>query len=874
MPLAPGDKLGPYEILEPIGKGGMGEVFRARDTRLQREVAIKISAEQFSERFEREARAIAALNHPNICTLHDVGPNYLVMELVEGPTLADRIKSGAIPLEESLAIARQIADALGAAHDKGITHRDLKPANVKVTPEGTVKVLDFGLAKVGPRAASGGDHNPDESPTISMAATQAGVILGTAAYMAPEQARGKQVDKRADIWAFGVVLYEMVTGKRLFQGEDLTDTLARVVRDAPEVTAAPPQLRRVLEACLAKDPKQRLRDIGDVWRLLDDPAAAPPPVAGPVRKSWLIPTLAAAVLLMALAALASVHFRETPPELQAVAFSMDAPPETGYASAVGSLAPSPDGRYVIFGAAKQGSPPMLWLRPLDSSSARPLPGTEGGSFPTWSPDSRSVAFRADGKLKRIDIEGGAPLVLADAPNDPVSPTGTWNRDGVILFGSNAGLQRVSASGGGASLLTKADPAAMETGHGYPQFLPDGNRFLYFVASGDPSVQGVYASSLDRPEERRQILRTDVKAVYVPPRAAYPGYLLWMQEATLLAQRFDPDTLERQGDPASVAEDIVRNGFRATYWASDAGLLIYFSGTRPDLQRPVVWVGRDGKQIGEALPAALNTGLALSPDGGRIAVERREGGAQGDIWIWESAREVMTRLTFDAARDSYPLWSPDGQWVAFSSWRNDSTAQVFRAQASGGGEPEALTEGPHDKLVTDWSRDGRYLLYQELNPETGWDVMALPLTGDRRPIPVVQTPFGDQRGFLSPDGRWVAYASNESGRYEMYVRAFPAEGAPSGRWQVSDSAQNRLYRWREDGRELYFRSGDRMMAVAIRATPQGIQADTPRELFTMENQVELDVSGDGQRFLFILNPGTAGDSLPLSVVSNWQAALRR
>jgi len=877
MPLTAGDKLGPYEVLELIGKGGMGEVYRAHDPRTGRDVALKVSADRFSERFDREVRAVAALNHPNICSLYDVGPDYLVMELVEGES-----PQGPLPRETALHYARQIASALEVAHDKGIVHRDLKPGNIKITPEGIVKVLDFGLAKVMPSAASG---TPNEnSPTISMAATQAGLILGTAAYMAPEQARGLNVDKRADIWAFGVVLYEMLTGQRLFQGEDLTDTLASVVRDKADLSAVPAELRGLLERCLEKDPKKRLRDITGVALLLELGEGPPPVEARTSKWPWAVAATATAAIA-GLAVLAVVHFREAPPASQAVQFALESPEESSFVNQYGGYAASPDGRYVVFTARVNGAnAQMLWLRPLDSLVARPLPGTDGGNFPTWSPDSRSLAFFVSGKLKRIEITGGAPLTLGDATESPVSPTGTWNRAGVILFGSTSGLQRVSASGGGTTLLTKIDTAKKESGHGYPQFLPDGNRFLFFADSGDPNARGVYASSLDHPEQRQLIVRTAAKAVYVPPRAPYPGYLLWMQDQTLLAQRFDADLLKLEGDPVSVAEQVglnPTNPVRAAFWASEAGLLIYFSNpTLP--KRPIAWISRDGKQLGQAAPDDNFMTLALAPGATRMAVERADatgGQTNRDVWLRDFERGVMTRLTFDPARDSFPVWSPDGKQVAFSSEREGGVSQIYRKDATGAGQEERLTESPNQKFLLDWSKDGKYLLYREVNPGTGRDLMALPLQGDKKPIAVVNTPFQESTGAISPDGRWVAFASNDSGHTELYIQAFPGGGdGTKGRWQVSNGGAYDV-KWKGDGKELYYESLDgKIMAAAIQAGAQEIRAETPRVLFAADFQTtslhEFDVTPDGQRFLLILSSRTQGRSEHLTVVSNWQAALRK
>jgi Tol biopolymer transport system component len=879
MPMTPGEKRGPYEIIEPIGKGGMGEVYRALDTRVGRDVAIKVSTERFGERFEREAQTIAALNHPNICTLFDVGPDYLVMELVEGES-----PKGPLPLETALDYARQIAAALEAAHDRGIVHRDLKPANIKVTPQGQVKILDFGLAKVA--SPSGGRPVTETSPTFSMAATQAGMVVGTAAYMSPEQARGQAVDKRADIWAFGVVLYELITGKRLFEGEDLTDTLAAVVREKPDLSTAPAEVRRVLEKCLEKDPKKRLRDISGVQLLLDAGTAVPAEKTdvGRGRFSWATPV--AAVALAGLIAMSWLHFRETAPvPPQAVMFTIEPPEDVFFTNQFGGFAVSPDGRYVVMSARLKVGQPWLWLRPVDSLLARQLPGTEGGNFPTWSPDSKSLVFFVDDKLKRLEITGGAPLTLTDAAQSRVTPTGTWNRDGVILYGSAKGLMRVSAAGGGATLVTKVDPAKNEAGHGYPQFLPDGDRFLYFSDSSDVNVAGVYASSLRAPDQRKQIVRTGSKAVYVSPRAGVPGYLLWIQERTLVAQRFDESSFKLDGDPVPVAEEIGINPatpVRAGYWASDAGLLVYLTGQ--NLSNLLVnWIGRDGKQLEEAAPTGSYREISLAPGAQRMAMSRSDVSARGnfDIWLREFARGVMTRLTFDSADDRLPIWSPDGKEIAFASNRVNGVYQIFKKDASGSGSEEQLTNGANPKVPLSWSRDGNYILYREESPATARDLMALPLTGDRKPIPVVNTKFQEITGAISPDGRWIAYTSNDSGTYQLYVQAFPGgTAAPKGRWQISNDTAFDV-KWRGDGKELYyqtFNGNGKVMAAAIQTGPDGVRAETARVLFSADYPNGIlggfDVTSDGQRFLLIQNARSGSATEKLTVITNWQASLRK
>jgi Tol biopolymer transport system component len=570
-------------------------------------------------------------------------------------------------------------------------------------------------------------------------------------------------------------------------------------------------------------------------------------------------------------------------------FTLEPPPDTIFSSPYAATAISPDGRFLVYGAGDRSATQTLWLRPFDSLTARSLPGTDGANFPFWSPDGKSIAFFAGGKLKRVDTAGGAPLVLCDAPvagNGSVG--GTWSRDGVILFGAPDGLRRVPASGGVPMLLTKVDAAGQESGHGYPQFLPDGKRFLYFVQSGNSNMQGIYASSVDRPQDRVQILRTSAKALYAPPVADHPGYLLWLREQSLLAQRFDAGNLRPEGDPTPLAEDIALNGNRAAFWTSDAGLLVYRTGGYTGKAK-LGWIGRDGKRLGDAGPEDSYTSLRLSPDGKRVAIGRRDPAGYDDTWLLEFGRGVFTRFTFDPKVDTGPVWSPDGRQIAFSSNRS-GFYQLYRKDSTGARQEEQLTHGPDNKNVLDWSRDGRYLLYVERAPRMGDDIMALPLEGERKPMVVLQTPFFEGGGVFSPDGRWIAYQSNESGRNEVYARAFPpAAAAAGGQWQVSNQGGTRP-RWRGDGKELFYLAlalnpGDsvshlgqstRMMAAGIRITATGVETDTPRELFTIFVDAGMaspyDVTPDGQRFLveeilFTDRPA------PLTVVTNWQAGLK-
>jgi serine/threonine protein kinase len=878
MPLSVGDKLGPYEILAPIGAGGMGEVYRARDTRLDREVAIKVLPAPLAHdperlaRFEREAKVLASLNHPNIAQIYGVEESNrapaLVMELVPGEPL-----KGPLPLETALNYARQIADALEAAHEKAITHRDLKPANIMITPAGVVKVLDFGLAAVTqPSATREGD--PTNSPTLTMQATQAGMIMGTAAYMSPEQASGTPVDKRADIWSFGVVLWEMLNGHRLFDGETISHTLADVLRGPIDFDTLPKEtprtIRNLLRRCLDRNVKNRLRDIGEARVAIDNVGKEPEVAAAsvPVPRHGKLPWAVAALCLIVAAVFAALWFMRSMPPPMASQFTVDAPPDTAFTNSFAATAVSPDGRYLVFGASRDSARSSLWLRPLDSLAARPLPGTESANSPFWSPDSKSIAFFADRKLKRVELLGGAPLVLCDAAADlGASVGGTWSRDGIILFGGADGLRRIPASGGQPVLLTRTDVSRQEAGHGYPQFLPDGKHFLYFIQSGSPNTQGVYAGSVDRPQERVQVVRTDAKAIYTQPVASRSGYLLWLREQTLLAQRFDPGKLLLEGDPAPVAEEIAVNEIqRAAFWASDAGLLVSRSGGAGG--QKLVWMSRDGKRTEQGGMDDYNS-LRLSPDGKRVAFGR--GRATANIWLLEFARSVLTRLTFGMKTDYYPVWSLDGRQIAFSSNRS-GVFQIYRKDAGGVGQEEQLTSGPNDKLVTDWSRDGKYLLYSQNDSETSLDLWALPLDGDRKPVPVLQSPFLESGGQFSPDGKWVAYHSTESGRIEVYIRAFPSS---SGKWQISNRG-GAIPRWRADGKELFYVSPDfKMMAVTIRVSAASVEADTPRELFAAlvaGLTSPYDVAADGQRFLLSERP-EAQSGAPLTVVVNWQAGLK-
>jgi Tol biopolymer transport system component len=834
----------------------MGEVWRARDTRLNRDVAIKFSSQQFTDRFEREARAIAALNHPNICTLFDVGPNYLVMELIDGPTLADRIAEGPIPLEEALAIARQIADALEAAHERGIVHRDLKPGNIKIRPDGSVKVLDFGLAK------TGGEEQQSvtlDSPTIMHMPTQAGVILGTAAYMAPEQARGKTVDRRADIWSFGVVLYEMLTGKRLFQGEDLTDTLAAVVRSEPDLTAAPAELCPLLAKCLQKDPKHRLRDIGD-WELLTQ--AAPAGSSKPGRPlAWM---LAAVVAIAGCVALAAIHFRETLPQSPVMRTEILPPAKTTFPGAAfnaGLPALSPDGRLLAFGAIAEDGHSQLYVRALDALAAQPLAGTEGASYPFWSPDSHTIGFGANGKLKKIDAAGGPAVELADAPN---FGGGTWSQDGVIVFAPNGqGLQKIPAAGGPTVPVTSFLPG--DRVHFWPWFLPDGRHFLYTASVGGAVGAGdIRIGSVDANERGGAVGRVLGKAA--ASQAVFSqGHLLFQRGQTLMAQAFDVNRLDVTGEAVPVAENIatIAGSARAPFAVSSTGLLVYQAGAST-ANLGLVWFDRSGKRTGVGGEPGNLFQLHLSPDRRLAAVAL---GVPRDIWIYDLPRGLRSRFTFGPGSQLEAIWSPDGKTLVFCSNRSGHY-DLYRKAVNGTGTDELLYTDDQQKYPTSWSPDGKYLLYHS------GSIFALPLTPNAKPIPFTKNAFVQQQAQFSPDGRWVAYQSNESGRFEVYVAPFPG---PGGKRQVSATGGT-LPRWRADGKELFYLTQDqRLMAADIALKPDAAEVGAVHALFKgllAGSTFRYDVSADGQHFLGIVPQEESGGVEPLVLVQNWPTGLKK
>ena len=900
MSLAPGVRLGPYEILTPLGAGGMGEVYRARDIRLKREVAIKVLPEAFSQdpdrlaRFQREAEVLATLNHPNIAAVYGFeetpSASGIVLELVEGPTLADRIAGGPVPLDEALAIAKQIAEALEAAHEKGVIHRDLKPANIKVTPDGKVKVLDFGLAKMleSERTAS----SLSMSPTLSIQATHAGVILGTAAYMSPEQARGKSVDKRADIWAFGVVVYEMLTGRALFAGDTITDVLAAVVTRDPDWTRIPAKVKRLLESCLEKDPSRRLRDIADAWRLLDD---APERSASSRSPLGLVAAAVAAVAVMTLAGLAFVRFREPPPARDVVRLQIPLPvgaqPDLNFTL-------SPDGRRLAFvGAGADGI--RVWLRALDEFESRPLPGADnvdsGSLF--WSPDSRWLAIAAGGKLKKIDVSGGAPQTIADVSGAGVIG-GAWNEDGVIVFGSNAGgrpggggVFRVSAAGGALTPLTNVAASRKEYGHRFPTFLPDGRHFLYLRASStQPENSGIFVGSVDAAPAQQPstplIAATSGPALYVPAAdggsTSTKGQLLFLREKTLMAQSFDAKSLTLSGEAVPVVEPVGSFLDRGLFTGSVNGTLVYTTASNT-LERQLTWFDLQGKVIGTVGEPGPYTSVKLSPDGTRAAMVRNEYGTglSRDIWLFDFTRGTQTRFTFGPGRSRNPVWSPDGTRIVFASDLGDGSI-VYQKLASGAKDAEVLLKSDEILTPTSWSRDGRFLLYTVSHPQTRRDVWVIPMEGERKPFPFMQTPLSERDAQFSPDGRWVAYVSEEPGRNDVYVRPFSplsvaGQLVADGKWLISTDG-GESPRWLADGKLTYVRARREanqgsVMVVEVFSGPT-FQSGPPRALInTNVRAVFGDSTADGKRLLGGIPTEESTAPPPFNVVLNWQAGLK-
>ncbi len=859
-----GRTLGHYRVVQELGRGGMGEVYTADDLNLNRKVALKFLPDAFAgdpermARFEREAKLLASLNHPNIAAVYGLeqaeGKRFIVMELVEGETLAQRISKGALPIEDALAICRQIAEGLEAAHEKGVIHRDLKPANVMITEGDKVKILDFGLAKALSDETQSIDSS--QSPTLTEAMTRPGVILGTAAYMSPEQAKGKSVDKRADIWAFGCMLYECLTGKKPFEGETVTETLASVLTKEAELEAIPATVRPLLQRCLEKDPRNRLRDIGDAFALLAGPQNAPP-----VKRSRLLFAWAAiaTLLLIAAAIPAFLHFRGGGP---AAAMRLEVtvppmPPDYG-------MVISPNGRWIALTAFSSGSV-HLFVRDIAAGTTTRIERTAGAKYPFWSPDSRSIGFSAGTKLKRVDVSGKLQQDICSLDN---FGGGTWNRDGIIIFSDWPILRRVSAEGGESIAVTTLDEGRKEILHYFPCFLPDGSNFLYVIGTGSLTDLDIYLGSLN--SKRKTLLFAGVSmAVY-----AEPGYLLFQRERTLFAQAFDAKKLILSGEPIAIGDALIGGNWgSAAFGAAQNGLLIYRTGEiQPESQ--FVWLDRTGKQLGLAgKPGFYGGGCALSPDAKQIAVSSADRLTKStDIWLIEWERNRATRLTNEPFFHGPAVWSPDGSRIGFTS-SGKGGYDIYAKKASGLGETTPLVTSSEQEWIKDWSKDGRYIAY---NSETG--IYALPLFGNREPIPIARCNAWRKPGLNMPnfsyDGKWIAYNSDETGTWQVYVVPFPAANR---KLLISDNGGVQP-RWRRDGKELYYLTTDgKMMAVDIRSG-EDIEASVPRKLFDTGFAVDptnnqYDVTADGNRFL-ILTSLSEPNANPVTVVTNWTSLLKK
>jgi Tol biopolymer transport system component len=884
MPLNMGSRLGPYELLGPLGSGGMGEVYRARDTRLTRTVAIKVLPADLRldpaarERLEREARAVSVLNHPHICMLHDVGQDgdvtFLVMEHVDGTSLADRLATGPLPLAQALSIGADLAAALDVAHRHGITHRDVKPGNVMLTKAGP-KLLDFGIAKLRPTAA------PARDGDTTQASTGAGAVLGTIGYMAPEQLEGRDVDARADIWALGVVLFEMVTGTRPFAGISPASVVGAILKDDPAPLSAtqplsPAALQHVVSTALAKDPDARWQSAADVatelrWIAGGSTAATAPP---PRHRSWLS---AAGWALAALAGLglAVQRARPAPAPSGTIQFDIQPPADTQF-SIFGDTAAawpmvSPDGARLVFAASRPGSTAQLWVRRLDASEATVLAGTDDASFPFWAPDSQRVGFFAGGKLKIVDLAGGAPRALADiAPGQ--GRGGAWSQNGTILFNTFqvSGLSRVDEDGGGLAQLTTLDAALGETSHRWPSFLPDGQHFVYMVRGRD-DTQGVYVGSLDSRERKRLV--PYLSSAVVDPA----GQLLFAQSGTLVAQPFDLTRLEVSGTPVPIVPRVAFSPsyYMAAFSISRTGVLAYGPGQVPT---QLQWMNRRGETLTRVGPTGEYLQPRLSPDETKIAVARLDAQLSTyDLWLIDGSRgDSLSRFTYQAASDRFPVWSPDGQLIAFSTQSTGGLSQIYVRPVVGTSDERVLVANAESDRVTsfamDWAADGARLVFSTQRANTNWDIDVADVnTGATTTF--LSTPFIEVEPQLSADQRWLAYTSDESGSLEVYVRSFPAG---DGKWQVS-TAGGRQPRWRRDGQELFYVAPDgTLMSVPI-AAGSPFTAGLPTALFRMsvpdlapQFGRDFAVSHDGQRFLV---NWAAEQRAHATVVVNWNADRR-
>jgi len=915
MSLSAGTRLGPYEILSFIGAGGMGEVYRAKDTRLDRIVAIKVLPGHLSSnpdlraRFEREAKAISALQHANICVLHDLGKeadvDFLVMEYLEGETLAARLARKPLALDEALRISIEVADALDAAHRRGVIHRDLKPGNIMLTKSGA-KLMDFGLAKPHGLATSGSLPAFSAVATMTSPAspiTTAGTVVGTVQYMSPEQIQGHEVDARSDLFAFGATLYEMLSGKRAFEGKSQLSVASAILEKDPAPLntlqpLTPLSLDRVINKCLAKDPEDRWQNARDLATQLrwiaeggaPDTAAGSQAVAKGQKRDLLYGTLALALVFLLAAIFSAVSYWRLARAPVRPIVAQIVPPENARFSFGGATLSlpslSPDGHALAFPEVDENGKLMLWVRPLNSLAAHPLPGTEGVRAPFWSPDSRTLGFFADGKLKTIDASGGPPTVVAAAPD---AGGGSWNRDGTILFvPDNKALYRVAAAGGNPVLVTAPDTSKFSFLM-VPKFLPDGKHFLYWAGGRDPALAGTYFASLEG-KEQRLLVRDAGGASYAS------GLLVFVRGGTLggtlMVQGLDPVAGQLKGDPQPIVERVTTNFLGGVFAVSENGLLVY-QAVGGEIEKRLTWLDRTGKNLGVTGEAKDYYDLRLSPDGRKLAVNASypAGALNSEIWVEELARSVHMRLTIDPETDhGIPVWSPDGKWIVFGALQGKARAGIYQKPSNGAGSEELLlpTENSTAQIwPTSWSHDGRFILYTHGDIGLSQaDIWVLPLVGDRKPRLFVQAPPAVSDGQFSPNGRWVAYTSRESGRDEVYVVPFdaakalnPVSGAAiatgGGKWQISPNG-GRCPRWRGDSKEIFYLSlSNQMMASDVEENGNSIQVRTPQALFRSAIQsapfAPYDVTADGKKF--VINTLSEHDE-PLTLLVNWTASLKK
>jgi len=885
MTLVAGTRLGPYEIVAPIGAGGMGEVYRAKDTRLGRDVAVKVlsshlsTSEEVRQRFEREAKTISQFSHPHICALYDVGREgdveFLVMEYLEGESLADRLGKGPLPTEQVLRYGIEIADALDKAHRQGIVHRDLKPGNIMLTKTG-VKLLDFGLAKplatAGARPVSGVSVMATEAQA-SQPLTERGTILGTFQYMSPEQLEGAEADARSDIFAFGAVLYEMATGRKAFTGKSQASLIGSILRDDPapisEVSPMlPPALNRVVKTCLAKDPEHRFQTAHDIKLQLEwiaeggSQAGLPAPVVARRKNREKLAWGVAAAALLAAAALGFGFWRRAPKPSRVVRFEVPIPPGV---TVVDAPKISPDGKTLAFNATDSGGKTQIWLRPLDALAAQPLAGTEGTRRPFWSPDSRYLGFVADGKLKKVDVTGGPPTKICDAPS---GVDGSWSPAGVILLDGTGPdpIYKVSAAGGAPVAVVKADASRKEVQVGWPEFLPDGRHFLYMALGQKPEDSAYRIGSIDS-SETKAFAPAQTMLAYAPP-----GYLLFVRDRTLVAQPFDAKSVQTKGEPIPLAEQIGTDAVGlARFSVSRDGVLAYRTG---ESGNRLVWLDRSGKELEALGDPAEHQEPSLSPSGDRLVFDLTDSRtAKIDLWIRDLKRGVNSRFTFAPGNSYSAVWTPRDESIIYATDR-EGGAGLYQKATAGQGDEKLLLRTDDLVVPRAISPDGRFLAYQRRDPKNGWDLMVLPLTGEAKPIPARATPFNDAAPEFSPDGRFLVYMSNESGRVEIYVQTFPTPGRT---WQISTSGGIDPH-WRADGKELFYRTPDqKLMAVEIRGG-DSLEAGIPQPLFTASAasgaaNTKYFPDRSGQKFLLVAPLGREFLT-PTTVVLNWFAALGR